>query len=251
MTDTTMEMGTFRLAGVFQKAFAIYGRRFVPLVILTLIASVPGYITLFLFPFPDMSGGVDPDTLITFGYAVGTMLLMMIVTGALAGGAVIYGVVQDLRGRPFSVSESLLVALRRLLPLIGVGFCVGILVVIGVILLVVPGCILLSMLLVSTHACVVERTGVFASMSRSRTLTRGHRWKVFGMVVLLAIVIGILSTVVGAVFSLAGPYASLIATQAFNLIAGAFDSVLFTVLYFQLRVAKEGVDIDKIASVFD
>jgi hypothetical protein len=32
---------------------------------------------------------------------------------------------------------------------------------------------------------------------------------------------------------------------------GAFNAVLVGVFYYQLRVAKDGVDIDKIASVFD
>jgi hypothetical protein len=46
MTDIAMDAGTFRLADVFSKAFAIYGRRFVPFTILTVIASIPDYIVV-------------------------------------------------------------------------------------------------------------------------------------------------------------------------------------------------------------
>jgi hypothetical protein len=34
-------------------------------------------------------------------------------------------------------------------------------------------------------------------------------------------------------------------------IAGAFAGVVITVTYYDLRVIKEGVDIDQIAAVFD
>jgi hypothetical protein len=39
--------------------------------------------------------------------------------------------------------------------------------------------------------------------------------------------------------------------NAVQAIFGAFIAVLAAVLYYQLRVAKEGVDLAKIASVFD
>ena len=42
----------------------------------------------------------------------------------------------------------------------------------------------------------------------------------------------------------------MIATQAMGAIVSSFNGVLIGVSYYQLRVAKEGVDIDKIASVF-
>jgi hypothetical protein len=34
-------------------------------------------------------------------------------------------------------------------------------------------------------------------------------------------------------------------------IAAAFSAVVFTVTYYDLRVIKEGVDIDQVAAVFD
>jgi hypothetical protein len=43
----------------------------------------------------------------------------------------------------------------------------------------------------------------------------------------------------------------LIATQAIGAIVSALNGVIVGVFYYRLRVAKEGVDINKIASVFD
>jgi hypothetical protein len=42
-----------------------------------------------------------------------------------------------------------------------------------------------------------------------------------------------------------------IAQQVMGAVLGAFNGVIVGVFYYQLRVAKEGVDIDQIAKVFD
>jgi hypothetical protein len=51
--------------------------------------------------------------------------------------------------------------------------------------------------------------------------------------------------------ALAGPIAGLTGQMIWAGIAGAFAGVVITVTYYDLRVIKEGVDIDQIAAVFD
>ena len=261
MTDVAA--GTFRLADVFTKAITIYVRRFGPFVVLTVIAQIPQYVTLFVIGAPG-AGSVGATGAGAVGAAGANAVssLVGVVCSSIASGAIIYGVVQELRGRVFSVADSIQIALRRLLPMIGVAICIAILAVLGMILLVVPGLMVACAYYVSMPACVAEQTGVFASMSRSAFLTKGYRWQVFGMVLLLAVGGGILAMIVGLVFGTTGVFrggaaltgggVGLIATQAaVGAIVGAFHGVIVGVFYYQLRVAKEGVDIDQIASVFD
>jgi hypothetical protein len=246
MTDIAMEAGTFRLADVFSKAFAIYGRRFAPFIILTIIASVPNYIAVIAFGSPTVNPGSG-------SFSVGPVILVLvdIATKSLASGAVIYGVVQELRGQAFSVGDSVRIALDRLLPLLGVALCSTIAIGLGMILLIVPGLILGCMYFVSTPVCVAERTGVFESMSRSAFLTKGYRWQVLGLILLLLVAGMVLGAIVGAIFALTGQIGFMVSTQALAAVLGSFNGVLVSVFYYELRVAKEGIDIDKIASVFD
>ena len=51
------EAGTFRLADVFSKALAIFGRRFGPFVVLTVIAQIPLYVAAFTFGTPEAGRG--------------------------------------------------------------------------------------------------------------------------------------------------------------------------------------------------
>jgi hypothetical protein len=261
------EAGTFRLADVFSKAFAIYGRRFAPFIVLTAIADIPQYLTSYL---PD-GGAIN-------SFGIGRAVVSGLVYPAcwlIASAAVMYGVVQELRGRSFSVIASLHIAVRRLLPMLGVAICTIILIGLAPILLLIvagiklapvptfivlatvfivpiPGLMVACMYyFVSMPTCIAEQTGVFRSMSRSAFLTKGHRWQVLGMFLLILLGGIVLRLIVRGVFASTGPIGLLVASQAMSAIAGAFNGVIVGVVYFQLRVAKEGVDIDKIASVFD
>jgi hypothetical protein len=164
---------------------------------------------------------------------------------------VMYAVVQ---GRKFSVAYSVLVVLRRFLPILGVTICTTAAVVLGAFVLVFPGIILGCMYYVSMPACIAEQTGVFESMSRSSFLTAGHRWQVFGAALLYGIVVAIVSRVFGIVedivedmaFPLGDQIGALIGTEAPMVFVNAFGGVLVSVLYYELRAAKEG----KIASIF-
>jgi len=245
MTDVAMA-GTFRLADVFSKAVSIYGRRFVPFIILTMIASIPDYLALFAMGSP--TGRPD---LASFGAARVGLGLVDFATKSLASGAVIYGVVQELRGRAFSVADSIQIALRRLLPMLGVAICTTLAIAFGVALLIVPGIIWGCMYYVSMPVCVAERAGVFASMSRSSFLTKGYRWQVFGTLLLILVGGLVVGSIIGMVFAMTGQIGMLIYSQALGAIIGSFNGVLISVFYYELRVAKEGIDIDKIARVFE
>jgi len=74
---------------------------------------------------------------------------------------------------------------------------------------------------------------------------------VFGTFLLILVGGIILGAIIGVIFALTGQLGLLISSQAVAALIGSFNGVLVSVFYYELRVAKEGVDIDKIASVFE
>ena len=141
-----------------------------------------------------------------------------------------------------------------------------VLVFLASLLFVIPGMIVYMMWFVATPVCVVEQLGPFRSMGRSRELTKGHRWKLFGLMLLILIPALIVGAIVGAVMVAAtGGFLAAVATmnttmattlgQIVNLIWSAiwtaFYAIVIVVTYHDLRVAKEGIDTDQIAAVFD
>ena len=105
----------------------------------------------------------------------------------------------------------------------------------------------------ATHAVVIENRDVFSAFGRSRELVRGNWWRVFGIgLVFLLIVISIIaivflvSTVVGLIFNPG--------TLVFSILSGVVGALLSpvyyiasTLLYIDLRVRKEGYDLQSLS----
>ena len=109
------------------------------------------------------------------------------------------------------------------------------------------------MTFVATPACVVEELGVSASMDRSAQLTKGQRWKILG-IALLVLIPGVLgSAVIDAVVEEAG--IGFVAASAGQVIWegiwGSYYAILAIATYHELRAIKEGVGIDQVAAVFE
>ena len=103
-------------------------------------------------------------------------------------------------------------------------------------------------------ACIVEQIGLGTSLRRSRDLTKGHRGKIFGLVLLLLLLL--LLSLVGPLLELAlsavgGETLVVVGDLISIAIAGATSSVIIAVTYHDLRAAKKGIDIEQIAAVFD
>ncbi|MEA2152923.1 MAG: hypothetical protein QOI18_1156, partial [Solirubrobacteraceae bacterium] len=113
-------------------------------------------------------------------------LLLSLVATTLFTGMVVELVsdIQDGR-RDHSAGELLRAATPVLGQLILVGIVAGIGIVIGFLLIIVPGLILITIWSVAAPVVVLERPGVFAALGRSRELVRGNGWQVFGVIFVL------------------------------------------------------------------
>jgi hypothetical protein len=241
--------GTFRLGDVFSKTFGLFGRHFGAFFLLAVIANIPYYV--FQWGVAPATP-VTPDTIPTFDPWIFLAIPVGLVCSAIAQGAMTYGVVQDLRGGPVSIGEAIAVAARRFLPTFGVMLAVSILAVLGSILLVFPLFIVLCMYFVAAQVCIAERQGIGGSLRRSRFLTKGHRWQIFGAYILVTLVGSLIGVAVTfRAVSILGPSGATIFQDAMSTVFGAFYAVMAAVFYYHLRVAKEGIDLAKIASVFE
>jgi hypothetical protein len=230
--------GEFRVRGVLDRAWSVLARNFSMLILVTAIASLPE----FLFTDPGRDGGaIALDTIVS-----GVMR-------DLGQAMVLNGAFQGLRGRPMRLAESVRIGMRRIVPVVGLVFCVWILVWLGLVLAIVPGLMVATMLFVTMPVCVVERWGPIRSMDRSAQLTKGHRWRIFGLLVLTALPLIIGSAAIDFIARAAGTGG--IPAAAWHVLLdsiwGAGNVALVVATYHDLRVAKEGVESVQIAAVFD
>jgi hypothetical protein len=251
MTDTVASPiafaaeNDFRVGRVFNRTASVFSRNFLPFFLVTAVAYLP---TLAL---TKLTADGAASSLAIVGVAIGAALLTLVLS-MISQAVVLYGAFQDMRGRPVSLTESLQVGLRRFLPIVGLAIAMGLLVALAAILLVFPAFILLTMWFVATPACVVEQLGPSDSMRRSTALTKGHRWKIFGLMLVLLIISAAVSPAIDAAMTaIGGTTLVFVGGLIWNGIWGAFYAIAVVVTYHDLRVAKEGVDIEQIAAVFE
>ncbi len=250
MTDTSMAArfaeSDFRVGRVINRSVAVLSRNLLPFFLVTVIAYLP---LILLERAQAMAASRDVALFVILG---GVSFVLLILFSMLSQAVILQAAFQDMRRQPVNLTESFKIGLRRFLPVIGLAFLMGLLLMLGFMLLIVPGFILYSMWFVGLPVCVVERLGPWKSLKRSAELTKGHRWKVFGLLILLMIIGAVVGGLVElGLVALGGDIVALIGKLIINAIWAAFSSVVVAVTYHDLRVAKEGIDIEQIAAVFD
>lgn len=177
-------------------------------------------------------------------------MILNTVGQSILAGALAFGVFQSLRGNKPAVGDCLSRGFARLMPIIGVSLVYGICVGFGMLLLVVPGVMIACAWYVCVPVTTVEKVGVGDSLNRSGTLTKGYRWSIFGMF-LLVILLGLAVTMLLAgVFAALGAVVGAILSGVVLVFIALYSGTLSAVCYHDLRVVKEGVSTEDLVKVF-
>jgi hypothetical protein len=162
-------------------------------------------------------------------------------------------------GRPTSVPAVLGRVLRRYLAVYGLLILVGLVAVLFITCVLIPLVVwILVQWSVAIPVMLVEGTGPAASLSRSRSLVRGHWWRLLGIFVVTSLLTAAVSTAVSALAAglatlvpglsadVRGAVLLTLVTLSSALIEPVFPIVV-TLLYFDLRVRNEALDLDVLA----
>lgn len=199
------------------------------------------------------------------GAEIGAFVGAIVVTGiagllatVLATGACFKGVSDTYLGGRAEWRESLRFAFRRLGPLVWVTILGGILLIPAFLALIVPGVWLGVAFLLAVPIVLAEELRGGRALKRSLHLVRGRWWSTFAVVLVGFLLAAVVSAVIGGVLGFAvglGAGQSTVATTVADQAAAAIGSILATpfqaaiiaLIYFDLRVRKEGLDVELLA----
>lgn len=249
----------FNFGGVIGQTFGLIGRNFVAFAFLALVfVGAPqlaiGYVQSSMPPS-------DTGAIALVGLAGA---LVSLVTTYILQGALTRAAVDDLSGAGVKFGAAIADGLRYFFPLFVVALLVGLGMVVGFLLLIVPGIFLAVRWCITAPIVVVERIGPTSSMGRSADLTEGNRWAVFGLLLLYLV----FAYAVQIVFALAiaamfgdgaltemsldpAGLGILIGLAVLTALITLVSTVGAAALYFELRRVKEGVGVSELAAVFD
>lgn len=245
---------------VLDQAFGLFRRAFVPLLTISVVCSgIPALISIDV----QAQGGVVQAPIL---YLVA--LVFSIIGGAVATGASTFVVSEQYLGQSLEAGEALRRAWGRVGTIIATSMVVGILVFLGFLLLIVPGVIAIAGLSLAVTAVAVEGVDSEQGRARSWELTKDHRWRMLGLLIIYGLIAMIAVMAVGMVggvlaYALGGGAGegaaaasriALVGSALGSLIMLAVNPLMYCILivaYYDLRVRKEAFDLDLLATTLE
>ena len=238
------------LGEVLDTAFGIYRQLFLPLLTVSILTqTVPLAIGLFV----EASGGAVQQPAL-WALSMGLSLVL----GSVGSAASTFLIAETYLGSTLPVGEAFLRSTPYMGRLIGTSLLTSLLMGVGFLFLVVPGIIVACGLLVTPAALVLEDIpGGTRAMGRSWELTKGERGKIFGALMVAVILLFIPGIAIGA-FAVASTSGDMSETSLqvlaqlivsiLQILVYPFFYALTTVLYYDMRVRKEGFDLEMLAT---
>ena len=189
--------------------------------------------------------------LLTFPIA---FLLVPFTTGALYRAATSLAA-----GNVETIGSVLAGTARRYFGIFGNRFLWGCVIVGSVFIVTIPVVIwVLVRWAVSLPALFAEGAGPVQALGRSWNLTRDNWWRCLGVLLVISFMVGLIQGALGLLFTGIAALmpglsddlrAGLVTTVAtlVNALVGAITPIAITMLYLDLRVRKEGLDLDQLA----
>lgn len=264
---------TFDVGRVVSKTFGALRNNPVQFLLLTFIGFGLPAILFSLWPiFLGLDEGInmyDPTWAddIAWGGIIGPAIaayLIFICVMIVMYAALVQMSVNALNDKEVKVSDGLRTGLRLFFPLLGITILAMLGIMVGLMLLIIPGIFLALGWMLSTQVRVIEGGTVTGALSRSWTLCKGYkRW-----ILLMIIIFSVLGAVIGLVFQLPVLFfgnsqtamfeggsttfwvANAIGTGLSQMVSAALSYVGLTATYLEIRRVKEGVESDKLADIF-
>jgi hypothetical protein len=150
-----------------------------------------------------------------------------------------------------SLADSFLPALKKIVPMILIYILYTIAIIVGLILLLIPGLILMITLMFGFYAMIIEDTGPIKSLRRSHFLVWGNFWRTTVVITVAGLLMIALYLALGLTAGLFGAFGDpdtiILTTNILSALTTPLLQPLIIciglVLYHDLVLRKEGIDL--------
>jgi hypothetical protein len=235
------EIRAMSFGEILDMGFRILRNHFVLLVGLQAIVVVP---TRLVTDFLNRKVGSSDPFMVLAGML--PVFLALLLLQPIIMAAITHAIGENYLSRSVTFGGALRFALSIVLPLVGTWLLASLIVMVGFLLLIIPGLILTLIFAVLTPVMVTEGIFGVAAMERSGVLMRGNKLRALG----LFIVTGILSAALIAGVDLVAGFIPVLGSVVAGIVQGAanaFGTAALVVLYFDIRCRKEAFDLEHLA----
>lgn len=240
----------FEIGRVFGRTFGAISRNLPLFVGLgALLVGLPTLIAQYIFPQPSFTDAMAGRGATFTG--VSFLLSLIVLAGTFVLQAtLVRATIEDLSDRRPEFGDCLATGIRALLPILAITVLTALGAGLATLLLIVPGVILWLGWSVAVPVEVEERAGILGSMRRSRELTKGSKWKILGLILLMFVPVWILQIVLLVMFRALGPSGLAIGSALLSTITSTVFMAALASAYVELRLIKDGSSEESLASIF-
>lgn len=259
MTSTSMPRFEAMTTGaLLDRAFRLYANNFALLLGITAVAYVPLYVLILLIR-SSLSGAMGAAAS-QLWFIVSQLLFILLwasIALPISVGAATYAISERYLGGEVTATQALMRALRQLWTMSIAQIMAGLRIMIGFVLLIVPGILWSLSYMLIVPAIMIEGLKAGPSLRRSWQLVKGHRGKVFAVMVVIHLLVMLISLGIGNLsklfFDLESSGGIILGNTIDNVVTilltplGIVTSIL---LYYDLRIRKEGFDLEMLSRTF-
>jgi hypothetical protein len=235
---------------ILSTAFQLYRRYWRTLLAIAAVVVVPFTLLQYLLGYLVRSQGevTSNGVTSTSSWAAASAGLVTALAGLLMflvlTGAITRAVAAEVAGEDPGVEQSYRFGFHRLGSVLLVSVLVGLVIIGGLILFIIPGIYFAVRLAVSIEALVVEGRRGTQAMGRSWELVGGHWWHAFGTLLVAGLLTGVVNAVITAPFSGANWLAQGIAAAVATVVTLPYGVLVGVLLYLDLRARKERLTLE-------
>jgi hypothetical protein len=249
MSTAEIQFEPMSLGELLDRAFRLYAANFPLMVGIAAVAFVPQFFVqvLAVLPVPAPSSLV---TVLAASFGILAFLVGSLIVAPLATGATTKALSERYLGREVTVGEALRAAWSRVGVLLLTQFIVGLIVIFGFMLFIVPGVLWMCSYALVAPVVMLETADLGEIRLRSWELVSGHRGKVFVILLVIVAIQSFLGSAGNLLFlafeegSLASGVFSVVFLSSVGLLVYPLQTIAVTLLYYDLRIRKEGFDLE-------
>jgi hypothetical protein len=255
------------IADILDAALRLYRQNFGPLLGITAIVFVPvailqivGAYYMGTFMGPQGEGSeAQVGGMVVFGVFMLGSVLVYLLAMPICQGALSIAVARRYLGQPITVADAYHMIGDRWGTLLAGVMLVGLMTSMGMLLCLVPGIYLATLFIFVTPVIAVEGLPLMDALRRSRDLVSGEWWRCFGTYLLLSMLIQMVAGAVVYPVTFASAFLLMERnpglaqalnqgiSMAVSVFAQPVQIIGLVLLYYDLRVRKEGFDLELLA----
>jgi hypothetical protein len=250
--DSQSSFRELTVGGIFRESLVLYRQMWTQLLLIVAPSSIISSI-IYFFIFarqPDLTDtpaapATAPSTLLFVAFVL-FLSLAVTTLGIIA-------VSERFLGASVTISRAFLRFADVFFPLLGTLVFASIIIVAGLFTFVIPGLVIYGWFCLAPAVVTIEGEGGFGALKRSYVIVKGYWNKAFFAVVLLAILQIIVASLIYSMSKMLGAFVGITEVSEFLsillpfLFIEPFKITSTTLLYYDLRIRKEGYTIQTMA----